>query len=262
MKYLTALFVIVLFNLCSQNQEGYDQSDSDTTYLESGVKYTYLQKGSGELVQPGNEVSTHINLIIEGDTVWSTHQEGQEIFTFDATKTPLIDGFDEVVMYTRPGDRILAIVPPELGYGEQGSGEAVPPNSTLHFDIEILSVKEGKLYLADSLYKALTDGGMDALLAKYENLKEDTATYHVNGGQWRILSSRLREEERFQEVVDLWNYRLASEFDLGGYYQLGKAHEGLGDIQQAIETLEQGIAGDTTDNPTVQAYLEELKSKL
>ena len=255
--------IILLFSIligCSETSS-YESNGSDTTYLESGVKYIHLMEGTGDRVEAGKKITTHINLMIAEDTVWSTHHEGETEFDFVAQKDPLIKGFDEVVMYARAGDRVLAIIPPELGYGENGSGEDIPPNSTLRFDIEILSVAYSKPYLSDTLYQALVSDGIEGLMDKFESVQYDTTNFIINNGQWRILSTRLRNEEMFDEVVALWNYRLEVVKDIGGYYQLAKGYEGLENIELAIETMERSIALDTTNNQTLVTYLEELKAK-
>lgn len=41
------------------------------------------------------------------------------------------------------GEKRKLIVPPELGYGEQGAGDVIPGGATLHFDVELLEVEEG-----------------------------------------------------------------------------------------------------------------------
>mmetsp|Transcript_22430 Transcript_22430/g.45785 ORF Transcript_22430/g.45785 Transcript_22430/m.45785 type:complete len:209 (-) Transcript_22430:22-648(-) len=56
----------------------------------------------------------------------------------------VIAGWDEGVHGMRVGGRRELIVPPELGYGEAGGGDKIPPNAVLHFEIELLDVRDGE----------------------------------------------------------------------------------------------------------------------
>jgi len=146
---LIAVATLFFLSLASCTSSGSGEGQlSDTVFLESGVKLRYLKKGTGLKVDSGSHVTTHINLIVAKDTIWSTYASDQQKFEFNAKRTSLIAGFDEAVGHAREGDRILAIVPPELGYGERGSG-VVPPKAILHFDIDFLNVEEPNIYLSD-----------------------------------------------------------------------------------------------------------------
>lgn len=119
-------------------------SVGDTVYLNSGVKYLFTEKSEDTVsVAPGKLVTVHINLYVaEGDEwnlVWSTY-EPRRVMPFRYKVDRMIDGFDEVVQYLKPKDRITAIIPPELGYGEAGNGPTIPPNSTLQFDISVVDI--------------------------------------------------------------------------------------------------------------------------
>jgi FKBP-type peptidyl-prolyl cis-trans isomerase len=54
---------------------------------------------------------------------------------------PLIPGWVEGVKMMRTGEKYRFIIPSQLGYGERGAGNVIPPNSTLIFDVEVISVK-------------------------------------------------------------------------------------------------------------------------
>ncbi len=69
--------------------------------------------------------------------------------SLDPGRTPLvftvgsgvIAGFSQGVVGMRVGGARRVIIPPSLGYGAQGSGSTIPPNSTLVFEIELISVQ-------------------------------------------------------------------------------------------------------------------------
>ena len=236
---------------------------ADTTFLESGVKYVFLKRGDGPKVDSLTGVTTHINLIIGTDTVWSTYAEDQEKFDFYAQRTSLIAGFNEVVMHTREGDRILAIIPPELGYGESGSGERIPPNSILHFDIEILEVEAPKIFLSDHLYDVYQKEGIDGLVSSYAVIKGDSINYNLGMSEWYGLNRKIAGEKNFQDLVTMWDAKLLEAQDMRGYYFKAQAHDSLGQVAKAIGSLEQAfeVVADTTGSGFARRYYEELRGR-
>lgn len=248
-------------NSCSGDSES--GSSYDTTFLESGVKYIYLEKGDGLQIDSLSHVSVHINLIVGQDTIWSTYSEGEQIMEFDAKRTSLIDGFDEVVMYAREGDRILAIIPPELGYGDQGSGDVVPPNATLQFDLNMLKVEAPKIFLSDILHPIYLESGIEEMITQFQALELDDNTHNLRISEWYDLSTKLLRSGQFQDAVELWDFKLKESTDLTGCYLQAQAFDRLGQQENAITALTKGLkeAADTTGSGFVRGYLAELKSR-
>ena len=97
---------------------------------------------------------------VNGKEVWNTNEEKDSSFVFVANKDRMIKGFTEVTMLLHEGDEIVAILPPELAYGERGSGSVIPPNATLIYtQYKMKKVDEAKRSLSDTLFQAYKTGG-------------------------------------------------------------------------------------------------------
>jgi len=69
----------------------------------------------------------------------SSFQHGQPVaFPLNG----VVDGFAEAIEHMRPGDEVIATMPPELGYGANGQPPVIPPNAALQFRIILLALQE------------------------------------------------------------------------------------------------------------------------
>lgn len=73
----------------------------------------------------------------------------------------VIKGWDEGVATMKKGERAIFTIPPNLAYGELGSPPLIPPNSTLIYDIEMLSLSTIRDLTGDAgILKKITKHGL------------------------------------------------------------------------------------------------------
>ncbi|MCR9141507.1 MAG: FKBP-type peptidyl-prolyl cis-trans isomerase [bacterium] len=108
---------------------------------ESGLEFRDEKVGTGDSPEPGDTVVVHYTgtLAADGSKFDSSRDRGQP-FSFTIGRGQVIQGWDIGVMDMKVGGRRILVIPPDLGYGERGAGGAIPPNATLRFDVELLSI--------------------------------------------------------------------------------------------------------------------------
>lgn len=102
------------------------------------LRIAQLIKGAGETVKSGDNVTMHYSGFLwtggsKFDSSWDKGTPAQ----FEVSPGKLIDGFLSAVVGQQVGSRVVVVIPPALGYGEQESA-TIPANSTLVFVIDIL----------------------------------------------------------------------------------------------------------------------------
>jgi len=106
--------------------------------LPSGLQYKVLSEGSGKTPKEEDTVTVNYKgTLIDGTEFDSSYKRGQPA-TFQVNG--VIKGWIEGLQLMKEGAKWQLFVPPELGYGERGRGR-IPPNSTLIFEVELISVK-------------------------------------------------------------------------------------------------------------------------
>ncbi len=106
--------------------------------LPSGLQYKVLTEGSGKTPKAADNVTVNYKgTLINGAEFDNSYKRGQPA-TFKANG--VIKGWTEALQLMKEGSKWQLFIPPELGYGDRGAGP-VPPNSTLIFEVELISVK-------------------------------------------------------------------------------------------------------------------------
>jgi FKBP-type peptidyl-prolyl cis-trans isomerase FklB len=113
-------------------------SKAGVTTLPSGLQYQVIEEGEGASPNATDTVTVHYRgTLIDGTEFDSSYSRGQPA-TFQVNR--VIKGWTEGVQLMKPGAKYTFFVPPDLAYGERGAGVKIPPNRTLIFEVELISV--------------------------------------------------------------------------------------------------------------------------
>jgi FKBP-type peptidyl-prolyl cis-trans isomerase FkpA len=114
------------------------QAQGTKTTTASGIVVETLQAGSGASPKATDTVKVHYRgTFPDGREFDSSYKRGQP------TSFPLnrvIPCWTEAVQLMKPGGKVRITCPPQLAYGASGAGGVIPPNATLMFEIELVSV--------------------------------------------------------------------------------------------------------------------------
>lgn len=107
----------------------------------SGLEYIETSAGTGEQAVAGKTVRVHYTGKLQNGKVFDSSIPRGEPIEFTLGVGRVIKGWDEGIALMKVGGKAQLVIPPQLGYGERGAGGVIPPNATLIFDVELVSVK-------------------------------------------------------------------------------------------------------------------------
>ena len=112
-----------------------------------------IKLGNGEEAEIGKTVNVHYtgwlydqNTSDKKGKLFDSSYDRKEPFSFMLGAGRVIKGWDQGVVGMKVGGQRTLIIPPSMAYGTRGAGNIIPPNATLIFDVELISLKASPHY--------------------------------------------------------------------------------------------------------------------
>ena len=136
------LAAAVLLAGCSPNTQ------QESTVSTAQLKMTELKPGTGPAIKTGQTAVVHYTgwLYVEDapdhkGKKFDSSLDRNDPFSFPVGGGQVIQGWDQGVAGMQVGGQRRLVITAELGYGSRGAGSVIPPNATLLFDVELLSIR-------------------------------------------------------------------------------------------------------------------------
>ena len=103
------------------------------------MQYKIIKNSEGEKPLEDSRIVVHYRgTLIDGTEFDSSYSRGEPI---ELNLNQVIKGWQEALQLMSVGSKWEIVIPSELAYGDRGAGRVISPNSTLLFDIELISIK-------------------------------------------------------------------------------------------------------------------------
>ncbi|MCY4170168.1 MAG: FKBP-type peptidyl-prolyl cis-trans isomerase [Bacteroidetes bacterium] len=145
-----SVILILLFASCDSSsdteiEEPEDQliprlvSEADYFDLGNGLKFHDFKVGTGDAALDGDLLSVHYSGWLTNNTLFDSSYPRNQPIQFRLGTGRVIQGWDRGLVGMKVGGERQLVIPPELAYGDQGSGP-IPPGSTLIFEVQLVSI--------------------------------------------------------------------------------------------------------------------------
>lgn len=115
---------------------------SAVTTTPSGLIYIITRRSDGRHPRSGETVVVNYTGLLGNGVKFDSSLDRGQPYKFKLGLGRVIKGWDEGIEKLRVGEQATLIIPPQLGYGARGSGDIIPPDSTLIFVVELIGIEE------------------------------------------------------------------------------------------------------------------------
>jgi peptidylprolyl isomerase len=135
---ILVLIFVIFFVAQNQNQK---ETEGDSSSIEKieGLDIVITKEGEGVSVKTGDNIDVHYIGKLEDGNVFDSSRERKKPYNFTIGEGEVIKGWEKGVIGMKVGEIRVLTISPELGYGFRSQGP-IPPNSTLIFEIELMSI--------------------------------------------------------------------------------------------------------------------------
>lgn len=207
----------------------------------SGAYIIPLEKGKGRCPVKGEKVELDFSAsLLNGQSVGTTF-DSPDKFSFVLGEGYTIQGWEEIVPKMHLGERVLAIIPYDLAYGEHSVG-SIPAYSNLVYDIKLLKITTAK-ELQDEAEKAMKALKADSEKAFFEYLKANDITEYTASGLFfnKLVTTEGEKPQDGQIARIKFDASYLDGTPLGSSEQLGEYYDVVMGQGKVLKGLEEGI---------------------
>ncbi|MPN00673.1 FKBP-type 22 kDa peptidyl-prolyl cis-trans isomerase [bioreactor metagenome] len=132
-EQLAAANVLAEKNFMTENKK-----KPGVTVTASGLQYEVIKAGNGPKPAADDVVRVHyVGTLLDGTQFDSSVERGEPA---EFGVNQVIPGWTEALQLMPVGSKYKLCIPAAIAYGEQGAGQAIPPNAALKFEVELLDI--------------------------------------------------------------------------------------------------------------------------